>query len=396
MNASASWLCCVVAFCGVAGVASAQQTAAPSSADAAFAAGDFERAAREYAVILSTKPDDAAANAGLGAVDLYRNDLVGAERHLRAATAADAANARARRLLDEVARRRGGDGTYRVEPYGGEAQIPFVATDPLPVLAVRVGGTHDALFFVDTGAPGIVLDPDFAKEIGVPMRAAGEGVFAGGQRAPIMKGELDKIALGPVTVDRVPVTLLPTRGFGLLPGKRLDGIIGTAFLYNFLSTIDYVHGRLVLRPRSASAQFEQHAKDSAASVVPMWLVGDHFVFARGRLNDAPPGLFNVDTGLAGGGVQATKQAIDAAKIVLDEAHASQGMGGGGVVRTIPFTASVTVGERRVDNVDGIYTPDGSQYGIFPFAVIGTVSHGYFRQCTLTLDFDAMRLVMAGA
>lgn len=394
-KSAAYWLCGILAFCGVSGGAAAQSTPAPTAGDAAFSAGDFEGAARAYAAVLATKPNDAGANLGLGAVELYENDLAGAERNLGAALASDPSNDRAHRLLTEVTRRRGGDGTYRVEPFGDEARIAFVATDPLPVLSARVNG-HDALFIIDTGAPGIVLDPDFAREIGVSMHAAGEGVFAGGRRAPVMKGEVDSFALGPVTVDRLPVTLLPTRSFGLLPGKRLDGIVGTGFLYQFLSTIDYVHGQLVLRPRSASAQFEQRAKADNASVVPMWLVSDHFLFARGRFNDGREGLLSVDTGLAGAGAQATKQAIDDAKIALDEAHAFQGMGGGGMVRSIPFTASVTVGTRRVENVAGVYTPDGSQFGIFPFTVLGTVSHSYFRQCALTFDFDAMRLVMTGA
>jgi hypothetical protein len=54
---------------------------------------------------------------------------------------------------------------------------------------------------------------------------------------------------------------------------------------------------------------------------------------------------------------------------------------------------VTLGTRRVDGVTGLFTPDGDPYGIFPFPVRGTVSHGYFRTCALTFDFDAMKLVM---
>ena len=69
------------------------------------------------------------------------------------------------------------------------------------------------------------------------------------------------------------------------------------------------------------------------------------------------------------------------------------MGGGGEVSTLPFTASVSVGTCRVDDLAGVYFPHGNQYGIFPFTVAGTVSHQFFRKTALTFDFVAMRLVI---
>jgi hypothetical protein len=41
-------------------------------------------------------------------------------------------------------------------------------------------------------------------------------------------------------------------------------------------------------------------------------------------------------------------------------------------------------------VRGFYTPRGS---IFPFEFQGSISHGFFRPYALTLDFNAMLLVM---
>ena len=47
----------------------------------------------------------------------------------------------------------------------------------------------------------------------------------------------------------------------------------------------------------------------------------------------------------------------------------------------------------VDDLDGVYTPDGDQFSLFEFSVAGTISHQFFREKTLTLDFDAMKLVV---
>jgi len=126
----------------------------------------------------------------------------------------------------------------------------------------------------------------------------------------------------------------------------------------------------------------------------MLLAGDHFILTRGHINEGPEGWFLVDTGLAGGGLMPSKAALMDSGITLDTLHAGTGIGGGGPVDVVPFTAAVTVGTRRLERVAGLATPGGDPYGIFPFALRGAVSHGYFRDVALTFDFPAMRLVMA--
>jgi hypothetical protein len=278
-----------------------------------------------------------------------------------------------------------------VAPLNAPVTIPFLTTDPLPLLPVVVNG-HVALMMIDTGGGDLTLDPDFAAEAGVTLAAAGSGVFGGGKRAPLSRGTAERVKLGSVVLTGVPVVGLPTRQIPFFPGHKPDGVVGTLVLAHFLATIDYVHGALVLRPRSDSAAFEA-ALPASAVAVPMSLIGDHFIFVRGRINDGPEGLLNVDTGLAGGGVMPSRATVADSNIVLDEKNAAEGLGGGGQVRVVPFTASVTVGSRSVKSVPGLFTPDGDPYGIFPFPVRGSVSHEYFRDCALTFDFEAMRLVM---
>ena len=143
-----------------------------------------------------------------------------------------------------------------------------------------------------------------AREMALPVAAAGSGTFAGGTTAPIGKTTLASVTLGNVTAFDVPATVLPTRGTLPIPGVRIDGIVGTGLLERFLATIDYPKARLVLRPRDAavSAAFISAAQSAGAAIVPFWLAGDHFVVAQASVNDAPPGLFLFDSGLAGGGL----------------------------------------------------------------------------------------------
>ncbi|MBV8363949.1 MAG: clan AA aspartic protease [Candidatus Eremiobacteraeota bacterium] len=242
---------------------------------------------------------------------------------------------------------------------------------------------------IDTGAPNIVLHESLARQLHLNIHSAGVGVFAGGRHAAVQSTLVPSLTIGALHIRNVPAVVMPDRQF--LPGPHhMDGIIGAGLLMHFVSTLDYVNGALILRPLSANLTL---APASISATEPMWLVGDHFIFARGRINDAPEALFSIDTGLAGGGVQATKAQLAAAHITLDEAHASNGMGGGGIVKFIPFKAVVGIGDASVTDVRGIYTPEGDQFAIFPFAVAGTISHDYFRHFIVTFDFTKMQLTV---
>ncbi len=89
----------------------------------------------------------------------------------------------------------------------------------------------------------------------------------------------------------------------------MDGIIGTRFLYRFISTIDYPNGELVLRQaKSTDLQRFRSQLDASAIAVPFWLAGDHFIVASGAVNGSPLVLF-VDTGLAGMGFTANPSVL---------------------------------------------------------------------------------------
>jgi hypothetical protein len=64
------------------------------------------------------------------------------------------------------------------------------------------------------------------------------------------------------------------------------------------------------------------------------------------------------------------------------------------VKVVPFRAtSVQVGDAVQRDVPGLYTPEGSLFGIFPFATQGIISHEFLKHYAYTVDFDAMKLVL---
>jgi len=365
---------------------------AQSFGDAAYHRGDFDAAQSAYATALAADPNDANALLGLGTIDLYSGKLDEARTYLGEAARRDPGDTRATQTLRAL---------ERLEPKPGDMQIamapkveiPFVVTDPLPMIRATIDG-RPATLVVDTGATTIALSAAAAKRIGVDLRPAGEGVFAGGRTARVFAGRIESIAFPGLTVRGIPASGLPAAMPASLGGHRFDGIIGTTMLRAFLATLDYRENRLILRPRSASAAFEQDATERGDAVVPMWLVPDHFIFVRARVNETFDGLFSVDTGGAGVGITLADDVLSAAHVVPDRSKAFRGAGGGGEVLLEPFTArSVSVGHYTRRDVPGVYSPAGQPYGIFPFAVSGAISHQFFRDAAVSFDFDAMKMVV---
>ncbi len=363
----------IVLAAGATGAAAAPP---PAPADL-FAAGDLAAAASAYQAGLAAAPSDPAAMLNLGAIRLYQNNLAAAEPLLKAARAADPQDARATRMLAELTRRRA-EAARKSTIDGEEAVVPFVTIEPLPVIRAIVND-KPAILLVDTGAD-LALEPTFAANAGVKLQGDGNGTISA-------------MSLGAATAYDVAVHAFPSHAASLFAHTKIDGVVGTTYFERFLVTLDYPHNRMILRPRSASvsAAFQRAAAAANAAIVPCLLVGDHFVIARARVNDAPAGQFLFDSGLAGGGVMPSKALLDAAHIALDMSQA----GGAAAATAIPFVANrVAVGSAVQTGVRGIYTPESSLLSGFPFTVWGAISNDFLKHYIFTVDFDAMTIVLA--
>ena len=243
----------------------------------------------------------------------------------------------------------------------------------------------DGLFLLDTGAPELILDPEFAKYANVPMTvrpgapaASGSGVF----------GRVAKVILPGLEMDDVPAMMLNTKGLSALARKkRLAGVIGTEFLSHFRPTLDYVHDRLILEPHDAPAR-----TGGAIAEIPFWFIGDHFLVAPGRLDKAPKQLFLVDTGLGSYAFTAPQSSLhDAAIPVPTPNGAPRGASSPGA--TFPI-ARLSLGSLEEKNLQGVY-------GAFPIPlenalgvhVGGIVSHAFFHPYSVTFDFVRMTIAI---
>jgi Aspartyl protease/Tetratricopeptide repeat len=428
--------CIVLAAIIAAGSFSGQATPSPrqseiDSADRLFQAGKFVEAGKLYSQIVTQNSKDYSATLQLGRIALLANRLDDAQKWLEKAITLQPGNADPKVMLAEAFYRRDdfqkaaaalngvdvssnkliieqyptlnvaklqsfkGQKPYELHGSGTSTRVKFVKTDPLPVLNVRVNGGKEVTFFIDTGGSEVVLDTNFAKELGVPQFGAVQGTFSGGQHTEVQLGRIESLTLGDWTVKNVPTAMLPLRqlseGFGV---KQIDGIIGTTLFYHFLATMDYPRGELVLHRKDAKGLEEFKKSSGKKVVVPIWMASDHFMVGWGRVETLPPTLLFVDTGLMGAGVKLAESVIKEAGIKLDESKASEGAGGGGTLKIVPYTVhQLSFGDIKEENVQGVYDGPFPWEYTFGFHLAGMVGHDFFKPYAVTFDFQNMQIFL---
>ena len=401
------------------------------SADRLFQMGKFAEAGKLYSQIVTRNPKDYSATLQLGRIALLSNRLDDAQQWFEKAMTLQPGDADPKVMLAEAFYRRDdfqkaaaslngvdvtsnklviqqypslnvaklesfkGQTPYQLQGDGTITRLKFVKTEPLPVVTVRVNGGDEVTFFIDTGGSEVALDTDFAKELGVPQFGTVQGTFSGGQHAEVEQGRIESLTVGDWTIKNLPTAMLPLRqlskGFGV---KQIDGIIGTTLFYHFLTTMDYPRGELVLRRKTVES-LEQFKKSPGKKVaVPIWIASDHFMVGWGRVETLPPTLLFVDTGLTGAGVKLAESVIKEAGIKLEENKASEGAGGGGKLKIVPYTVhQLSFGDIKEENVPGLYDGPFPWENMFGFHLAGMVGHYFFKPYAVTFDFQNMQIFL---
>ena len=287
-----------------------------------------------------------------------------------------------------------GQTPYELQGNGRITRLKFLKTDPLPVVNVRVNGGDEVTFFIDTGGSKVTLDTEFAKELGIPQFGAVQGTFSGGQHAEVQQGLIEALNVGDWTIKNLPTAMFPLRQLSKDLGvKRIDGVIGTTLFYLFLATMDYPRGELVLRRKTAESLEEFKATSSGKSV-PIWMASDHFMVGWGWVETLPPALLFVDTGLAQAGVKLAESVIKKAGIKLEEEKASEGAGGGGTLKIVPYTLhQLSFGDIKEENVLGLCDGPFPWENMFGFHLAGMVGHDFFKRYAVTFDFQNMQIFL---
>ncbi|MFI9838744.1 hypothetical protein ACIHFD_17045 [Nonomuraea sp. NPDC051941] len=229
-----------------------------------------------------------------------------------------------------------------------------------------MNGAPPALFF---------LNQEYADRLRVPKYGYTTGRTIGGDHNAY-QGHVDRLAMGDLRIENVPVHTIPdTIRLTAPDGRVAQGAIGTSVLSRFLSTIDYPAEKLVLR-RNGRVRPEHS--------VPMWYVGDHFLLSHGTVDGLDRMVFLVDTGGADIGFTAPRATFEAAGIPIPP-------GDGFHPVTVDEVTLGSVTRRRVPGLSGAF-PSWFEHG-FGFRIGGLPTHEFFKPYALTFDFGRMRILM---
>jgi hypothetical protein len=277
---------------------------------------------------------------------------------------------------------------YRVLGTASRWSIPFVASEPLPLVSAVVNGSAQGSFLVDTGAGDVLLDEAFARNAGVVLGGRETGQFAGGRHGSVRHGRADTLQMGELELADLPLEVLDlsTQLAGFYQSHEVAGIIGLELLSRFNVVLDYPGGALHLQRRKRAT--EVPGEDDRR----FWIAGDHYPVAWGRLNDRPL-LWFLDTGMSGYDCLVSSQVATAVG-VRPSGGTGHGYGGGGPVETAPFIAdSVCLGPVCARPARGVMAAGFPLARRFGFHVGGLLAHGFIRHYRLSLDFDAMTVAM---
>ncbi|HBG5344650.1 TPA: aspartyl protease family protein [Clostridioides difficile] len=288
-----------------------------------------------------------------------------------------------------------------------ETVIPFVTTDPLPVIPVEINGKRINAI-IDSGAPMFVVDEKIAKEIGIKEASDNESEFAGGNTAKTGFGQADSLTIGDVNMKNIPVMLGPFGGFedGLKAYKDIHGILGTSILKEFVPTMDYPSGQLVLRPRNEVGRNNLNkmlANDKILEEIPFTLASVHFMFGKGSVNQKKNLNYFIDSGLGdekGAGIILPKETMDSLGIPMPELKKAEegkgGMGGSDFKEAHFGLSSYGLGNLQMKNRLGYYFTGGvldydESVGFFQD---GLISHHYLKNYKWSIDFDSMKMTFS--
>jgi hypothetical protein len=363
---------------------------------AALLAGRLAEAQELLEEALAGEPESLQIRTDLGWAFYRANDFARAAEQADFVPGFEAAAAKLRSFGDEL--------PYQVS---GPAQtvLPLVTVDLLPVVRIGVEGANVHVL-IDTGGAELILDDEFASEIGARRFGQQEGTFAGRATAAFEHARVERVTLGDIEVRRVPVALLPVRRlsvitappfllllYQLMPGfvksplsklsvsrYRIDGIIGTNLLAQFLTTIDYPGKRLVLE--------RVETRPAEGIEVPfMTYEGHQMVSDDGSLNGIGSLRFFVDSGLAGAAFTCPARTLERAGIAVPEVAHRGGTGGGGPVKTGRFKIDeLGLGPLRQRGLTGVYIePVAGEETEQERRRDGIISHSFLRNYRWTID-----------
>ncbi|MCJ7577129.1 MAG: aspartyl protease family protein, partial [candidate division Zixibacteria bacterium] len=178
---------------------------------------------------------------------------------------------------------------YKFPPGKNFVEIPFVLNSNHIYIPVKIGGSKQLSFILDTGAGGPVLDTQTAKDLGLKTIGKFEGRGAGEGTQEVNLVSLSSVRLGDLVIDSVSAMTIGLKPLSKYEGMPVDGILGYDIFSKFVVKVDYENQKLTLYEPSS---FEYTGKEE---ILPITLEESH-PHIKAKIDGQYEGTFVIDTG----------------------------------------------------------------------------------------------------
>jgi hypothetical protein len=367
----------------------------------AFAAAHFDEARTAARAALKLDKNDLEALYVLTRLDLLDNDLGSAESNLRKAVAAGLRDDEAARQNAWIHLRRGqwdkaaddlaaAGNDQLADRYRAFDGRPFAAKmggdgcrTTLPIkleqgaVLFEVGADGDTLrLLLDTGASDVIITDSKAKSLVIGTDATAP-LSAGGP--PLPQGQLDKLTIGALEIENVPVSMFPADQLGVVVGlEGVDGILGIRPFAGRQLTIDFDRDVMEIVEPSKRCK-AQLAANRTGTKLPFWVHETHYLYVFGHMREAE-GVYLVNTGMRGADLTANEGAYAFAGIGAPALYANQ-------TAALAQVDRFRLGEWKLENLVaawGFLAQNATSDG---FRLDGMIGLGVLGDGSWTIDFD---------
>jgi hypothetical protein len=265
--------------------------------------------------------------------------------------------------------------------FDGVDIIPFdysAGRAHLPSFDVLVNGSN-VKALMDTGASYVAMSPVLADKLRIKYAQIGEG-WANDKPTKGSLG-LASFSVGRLHATNVPVYVIESLA---TPNAQDLAIFGTTLLSNFLTTIDFPRRRLILSARDDPAARQRHLSEIASFETSMrfYMWFDHFMFAKGSLDENSNLNFFVDSGLA-----AVRSGRQAALYTSTATLQALGYSQGDLARpVIELRGAIGLGDLHQDRPLIQHSDHYQPTSFGGIAVHGLISHAFLEHYVWTIDF----------
>jgi len=277
------------------------------------------------------------------------------------------------------------------------ASIPFEFTGNLIYLRLDSEHSRPLTFILETGAGMTALDEDTAAELGLRSTGSLPAAGAGAKTVEVALATLSRLRLGPVTINRLPVTIHSFKHLQGYVGRRFDGLLGVNVLSRYAVEIDYAGQRVHLHdPRTF-----HHVGPGEALPLKLEL---NLIHVRARILRSDgvwlDGKFVIDTGAGG-----ASALVLTAPFVREHglpgagqptlALESAGLGIGGAAKgSLGRLEEIRLGGIGLAHPTALFSEDTEGFLSWPGRA-GIIGNEILRRFRVVLDYSRKQLVLEG-